>query len=632
MMKTTFDRKKAICIVLSLIIAASIVLFAAITPSGVAQATQWGSKDTSELWYYQQEFLDVDNAKNAVSQWDLSNIEKPVVIAVVDTGIVLGHELFEDVLLKNSDGQILGYNASEGVKSDGTVDVGDESSKHGTSVAGIIAMLIKEFGLEDYIKIYPIKANTKGSDEFKIATLAKALDWASEQMNVDVINLSLGLLKSTAKGTSYDNCKLADRTAFEMAIEQARRTSVLVAAAGNDSKSDSQDVYYPAAMDGVVSVMNQSKDNTIYKTSNYGATYDLCAPGEGIYTAKTQIDAPIYRSDLNGSSASAAFVSFATALLKLRCSVENRDVDATALTRMIRNFNVKTLDSNGQKYRVLDLNTIASGSIDDIRYDYQIPTGMKLVHDGTMGSDDFSGIIYMRASSITPVKFYANLLPAGKTDPDVEKEIEWSITTLESYQSNVVLSKQSGVAYGSEYEFNPERGGDYLVTATLERYGITVSEQIHIEFSTYYSGEVRVTLAENASQDVSEAPSTATLYSTETTTFALTGMQYLDYRVETKWYVNGEYVASGETFDFTPKKAGTYRITAQYGDNKTIDFDYAFVAEVKSFILRPLDLSMLIIGLALATGLAVAVAVIYTRKKKAKATTSDDTKADEQAE
>ena len=94
-------------------------------------------------------------------------------------------------------------------------------------------------------------------------------------------------------------------------------------------------------------------------------------------------------------------------------------------------------------------------------------------------------------------------------------------------------------------------------------------------------------------------------------------MKYLNPDVETKWFVNGEYVASGSTFDFTPKKASVYYITAQYGDNAKVDFEFKFTADVKSFILRPLDLSMLIVGLVLAATVAATAIVIAVRKKNA---------------
>lgn len=100
-----------------------------------------------------------------------------------------------------------------------------------------------------------------------------------------------------------------------------------------------------------------------------------------------------------------------------------------------------------------------------------------------------------------------------------------------------------------------------MINAKIPGYAAVQTVQIHVEYGNYYVGEVRVTLADEAHKNATEAPSSATLYSTETTRFALTGVQYLNPDVETKWYVNGEYAASGKTFDFTPKKQA--RITSR---------------------------------------------------------------------
>ena len=143
MKSNALKAKTFICALVAILVAS--VFCVTFTPS-VADADSWGGKDTSELWYYSESFLDVANAKQAVSGWDLSKISNPVVIAVIDTGIDASHELFDGVLVKNANGDILGYNAYSGADSQGNVNISDTSSKHGSGVAGSIAMLIKEIG------------------------------------------------------------------------------------------------------------------------------------------------------------------------------------------------------------------------------------------------------------------------------------------------------------------------------------------------------------------------------------------------------------------------------------------------------------------------------------------------------
>lgn len=608
-MKYSFCKKTAIYALLVAIVATSVFAFV-FSPSSVAQAATFGGKDLSSLWYYGEKYLDIDAAKEEVSSWDLSKVSSPVVIAVIDTGIDTSHTLFADdengvsVLLKNDKGEILGYNSFSGANEDGSVDISDASSRHGSSVAGSIAVLIREFGLENYIKIYPIKANTDKTDKFSISSLADALDWATGNAHADVVNMSLGLYNITD----------ADNAILSVAVEKARRQSVVVAAAGNDP-STPQANYYPAVYPGVVSVMNQSND-TLYKTSNFGEAYTMCAPGYGIWTSKGVQQSKSLFDSVTGTSMSATFVSFAAALLKLRYTVQGESVDSAKLAKAVSIIPQKTLTKGNLTFKYLDFKSIVTADLNGLKFDYESPKSITIKHDGTLGTGDYAGLIYMRADRVSPISLYAQVNPVGKVDPDVESTLEWSIVRIQSADDETPVSQAEIIGKGSSVSYTPTRGGDFVITAKIPNTNAEQSVQLHVEYGNYYVGEVRVTLASESGKDVNDAPSSAVLYSTETTRFALTGMKYLNPDVETKWFVNGEYVASGNTFDFTPKKAGVYYITAQYGDNATVDFDFKFTANVKSFILRPLDLSMLIAGLTLAAAVAATVIVIAVRKRK----------------
>ena len=615
-MKLTLAKKRIIAIIALLVLMASVLSAVLIPTTSVAYATTWGQKDTADLPYYKDGFLDVQGAKAVVESWNLSGIDKPIVIAVIDTGIDTVHELFDGVLAKNAKGEILGYNTN-GTNPDGSVDISDNSTKHGSEVAGAIAMLIKEFGLENYIKIYPIKAD-KGDNKFTLASLTKAVEWATNNAKADVVNMSLGFLP---KG--YNENGKSARNAFELAISKASETSVGVAAAGN--KQTSTDVrnqaFYPASLPNVISVANQGNDGNLYSSSFYHDTTDICAPGQDIYTSKGYIGASAY-GNATGTSLSAASVSFASALLKLRCKVQSRDVDSRTITRLVCKMNYPktvsvsaTATAPAYTYPALNLLTVASVDLDSVDLGYQTPTEMTLVHNGELGSGDYTDLIYMRADAITPVDFDVQIAPLGAVDPVVENSVEWVVQKIKDADDTTILEEYS-LGKGKSATFVAQGGGDYIVKAKLPYYKLETSQQIHVEYGKYYVGEVRVTLADKAGEDVSEAPSSATLYTTETTSFALTGVKYLDPNTETKWYVNGEYVASGATFDFTPKKAGTYYITARFGDNSIVDFQYKFTATVKSFILRPLDLSMLIVGLTIALAAIITVIVIVVKKRK----------------
>lgn len=616
-MKSNIVTKRIFLIAMSLALVAS-VFCVAFCSSSVAQAGKWGDTYSNTLWQYQEGYLDTDSAKTIVKSWDLSSVT-PVTIAVIDTGIDTAHELFDGVLATNSNGDVLGYNASTGADSDGKVDISDQEDKHGSEIAGVIAMLIHEFGLENYIKIYPIKANTDKTKTFSLANLTKAVNWAVNNAHADVINMSLGMTESV-----YNSKSDAERNSFEVAIEKALQSSVVVAAAGNKQDGDTMlnKAFYPASLSGVVSVANQANDvnGALYQTSYYHSTTDICAPGEAIYTSKGYVLSSRY-TNASGTSLSAASVSFASALLNLRFQVEGRGASAQIISKTICSFDYPTsITKDKFTYSALNLKTIvdSANSLDDVNLNYKTPTSMSLVHNGNIDKGEYTGLIYMRADNISAIDFYVRISPDGDVDPLLEKSVEWSVDRIKSADDYTVVESKS-LGKGKGITYTAPSGGDYIIKAKLPYYNFEVSQQIHIEYAKYYVGEVRVTYADRALDGVDNAPSSGTDYAKNVNIFALTGIEYLNPYETITWYVNGEYAGEGAEFVFAPQKAGTYYITARYGDESMVDFDYKFTLTVKSFILRPLDLSMLIIGLTIAVaGITTLTVVLVKRKKKKK--------------
>ena len=596
---------------------------------GVSYGLEYGDKTTEDLWFLGSGALNIDGARGVVDGWDKSKLS-PVIIAVADTGIDLSHDLFNGVLYSEN-GEVVGFNArtNQVAKGDALADNAKNSEgvidKHGNSVAGVIAMQIKELGLQDYIKIYPIKANSLRSNgnsveeanTFSINSVVNAINRAHE-IGADVLNLSLGILESEI--TSGSNWK-SDKNLLS-AIEFARDDMLIVAAAGNgktDGSDSAKDRFYPAAADGVLSVMGYGKNGEIYKTSNYGSAYDLAAPGEEIYTADKANGT--YHS-LNGTSVAAPSASVAAALLKLRYQAEGRTaLDGSSLHRMLKNISSRTTTKGNYAIRCLDLLTVLTQDFDNTAYNYSAPRSIEFSHNGQLGTGYDDEKIFMHATSVTPVTFIAKINPYGEVSPDLYNNIEWVLRLGETEDA-----EEKVIGRGGRFEYAPEVYGETQIYARLV-YGermLTSNEQgIVIEYAPYLVGEVRVTYAANAHDNVKDAPSHGVLYTTETTTFSLTGIEYVDRTKTIKWFVNGEQVATGITFDFKPSKSGKYTIAAQYDDNPIVNTTYVFTADVKPFIARPLDLSMLVLGLALvivACSIAITVAV---KKKKAKAATGD---------
>ncbi len=599
------------------------VFSACASASGYALAADYGGNDSSRLWYYQSGALDVNNARSVVDSWDKNRLS-PVIIAVADTGIDVSHELFGG-LLYTENGEPVGFNSRTNKRitaaelADNAVNADGKVEKHGNSVAGVIAMLIKELGLQDYIKIYPIKANSLSRDgksevsSFSISSIVKAINKANE-IGACAINLSLGIYASKM---SSDADWSKDRQ-LDYAIDNAREKMLIVAAAGNDENGghDSAiagDRFYPAAREGVFSVMNYTEDGTIHANSNFGDAYDIAAPGTDIYTAK--FSASSYQT-LSGTSLATPFASVAAALLQLRYMAEGKTVPSgDGVARMLKNLDSAKTQKGGYSIRLLDLGAVLTQDFENTEYDYVPPTSIKITHNGVLGTAEYEDAVYMQATRVQPLTFIARLNPYGETSPDLYDSIQW---ILESGDGD--SSVETVLGTGAKFVYTAEIYGDTAITARLV-YGDTVIEEsqaIHIEYAPYLAGEVRVTYEQNMFDDVSQAPRGGVLYTHATTVFALTGLKYADRTVPIKWFVNGELAGEGFTFAFKPTRTGYYKISAQYGDNPVLDTTYVFDANVKPFVARPLDLSMLIIGLCILIAAGALAAVLAQRHKKIK--------------
>lgn len=125
----------------------------------------------------------------------------------------------------------------------------------------------------------------------------------------------------------------------------------------------------------------------------------------------------------------------------------------------------KTLAKNDLTFRCLDFKSIASGDIDSIKYDYETPKSIAIRHNGTLGTGDYAGMIYMRADSASPIEFLAQVNPVGKVDPDIENTLEWSVTRIKSADDDTAVSDAATIGSGTSTVYTPTRGGDFVITA-----------------------------------------------------------------------------------------------------------------------------------------------------------------------
>lgn len=611
-------------IIIILVLAAllfSFTAFSSLNFNQVAIAGTYGDVDSADLWYYSA--LKMNEVKGIVDAWDKSKLN-PVVIAVVDTGVDSSHPLFEGLWYKDKDGNEVGYDVNRKISGlNRTKEVAvtslkdDTADKHGNSVTGVIAMLIKDLGLQDYVKIYPIKANNESiPNEFTLDSVIEALGQA-KKVGADIVNVSLGIAKTQDTDEKWQKSK-----ELKEAIDSLKNQAMIVAAAGNYNKNSSDDKFLIASDGSVLGITGYKQGSgengyLKYDTSNYGDAYDLSAPAQGIYTACSALGGDVYHY-MNATSMATPVAAVGGALLKLRYYAESKtQPTALELIRMMRNLKDLAVTADDYKLKCLNYSILLTQDFANTSYNYAPPEDMSLSHNGTYGKDTYKDYVFMQAASAKRLHFEANVAPFGNVDPDVLKTIKWYLR---------VGDEETELGSGESLDYLPRTYGETAILARLV-YGNDTFEAIqnlYVEYAPYLAGEVRVTYLEDALKDVDEAARGGVIYTGEATKFSLTGIQYVDQTVPIKWYVDGEYVGDGVVFEYKFTKAGKHKIAAQYGDRPIINTTFVFDADVKPFILRPLDLSMLIVGLCIVIAAVTVVSISVHRRKKTKALALND--------
>jgi len=206
---------------------------------------------------------------NLPSAWNHSQGEATVV-AVIDTGVLLGHPDLQGQLLPGYDFISMDDNPEDPGDSSGPA----RSSFHGTHVAGTIAATSNNLrgvsGIAWQARIMPLRVLGPGGgttyDVLQAVRYAAGLSNDSGQLpqqRADVINLSLS-------GGGFS------ATSQALYSQVAALGVLVVAAAGNDSSGSFE---YPASYADVISVsaVNINRQRASY--SNFGTRIDVAAPG-----------------------------------------------------------------------------------------------------------------------------------------------------------------------------------------------------------------------------------------------------------------------------------------------------------------------------------------------------------------
>ncbi len=235
----------------------------------------------SENDQYKNRQYYLDNIRRD-SACDLSGKQgKPVVVAVVDSGVQKTHPDLKDRFYRNKQGQVIGANFVGKGSSRSPDSNWDDDNGHGTHVAGLIgasannSIGIAGVGACQNVLIMPVRVmNSRGQGSS--LEIDRGVQWAAAN-GADIINLSLGsnsisrVKKSSHRKSLYEN--LNDQGV------------IVFAAAGNDgfrngsSRSGGYVYSYPASYNHVIAVGATDQNNRLTNFSVYGDHIDIAAPG-----------------------------------------------------------------------------------------------------------------------------------------------------------------------------------------------------------------------------------------------------------------------------------------------------------------------------------------------------------------
>ena len=611
---TNFSRISALRVI---VIAVVLVLFFsvifapsvadAVCPDGYIEHV----KDKNLDWQNGEDELDLEYVKTRVKSWlsdpqyDFSALENdPIVVAVVDTGINFDHEIFTgkydengvatddkigryDVLLRDENGNIITANTANGINAND-----DASNRHGTHVAGIIATLIHELDLEKYIKILPIKAS-KGTS-FSTAGVKKGIAFAIEN-GADVVNLSLCEDKASNDSSEFN----------KMITDEYAQKAVFVAAAGNNGKPSYEknilgefyNRYYPAASKNVIGVMNYTTENgkkKIASTSNYGSAYDICAPGEYIYSADGKT-ADSYKS-LKGTSMATPFISFASALAMLKdraycAATGEKECSAVEIAQNVRQSYTQTIKAGNFTLGVFDF--------------------AHLIPDDTRIGITANGDTVQYVNATNPVKFRLNVFPSefanlgtvvwkvdGKeVENDSENQFEFTFVPENKVGVSTVTAEWTCTAVNAENK-------------TVE----CIVEVKYVEYDKTETGKIEVSI-KNGGKDVETTYKTATVDCEKKIEFSIDEsiLQSVNPKTPILWFVDGVYVAAGNTFAYEFERTGVHYVKAKIGNYFTSETSvYVYEGEEE---VTPYDITAVAVVCVLVVCLAVVVIGVAVKKK-----------------
>lgn len=268
--------------------------------------------------------LDLQWALEAVDlfkAWDIAKGDKTITIGIVDSGVDIEHEDLSDQLWVNT-GEI----PKDGIDNDQNGFVDDV---HGWDFVGNITHndAIQNKYQEDNNVVPILQSNNHGThvaglssaqsnNSLGIASSGYDVTFLPVKAAIDDLSKSNliyrpyeAMLYAALNGADVINCSwssaIHDPLAEDVINEVLGMGVLIVAAAGNENTYTDYFPFYPANIDGVISVGSINSQLKRSKFSNYGVKVDCYAPGESMYST---INGNKY-SNKNGTSMAAPFVA-----------------------------------------------------------------------------------------------------------------------------------------------------------------------------------------------------------------------------------------------------------------------------------------------------------------------------------
>lgn len=250
--------------------------------------------------------------------WELTT-GRGVTVSVVDSGVDARHPKLAGAVERPVDFR---PSFTGGAGFDQGPGTGDDCENHGTPIAGIIAARAagdeRVLGVAPEARIAPVRFDGSLA-QAPAEMIAAAIRTGADRGGVLNLSFAVGV----------------DEPAIRRAVAYAvERDVVVVAAAGNEGRSQPGLTWYPAAYDGVVAVAGVDAAGQPSAESNRGAWVDVAAPGEGLTAPSSGGEGFV---GVTGTSFATAVVSGVAALVRARfpdmpAAEVVRRIEATAVS------------------------------------------------------------------------------------------------------------------------------------------------------------------------------------------------------------------------------------------------------------------------------------------------------------